>query len=81
MFVTELGEFFMDYSNIPNKNLYRYEVLLLQLRSYVEGLEPIAVIGNLQQPGSVVLAASPAMKEKFKIKQTIKFKTVGRKHK
>ncbi|WP_342510261.1 UV damage repair protein UvrX [Sporosarcina sp. FSL K6-2383] len=29
---------------------------------------PIAVIGNLQQKGSVVLAASPAMKKRFKIK-------------
>lgn len=38
----------------------------------LEGLdilkEPIAVIGNFEQPGSVVLAASPVMKEKFKIK-------------
>ncbi|MGE7997647.1 hypothetical protein ACQKOF_02995 [Lysinibacillus sp. NPDC093190] len=29
---------------------------------------PIAVIGNFEQPGSIVLAASPMMKEKFKIK-------------
>ena len=29
---------------------------------------PIAVVGNLQQKGSVVLAASPAMKMKFRIK-------------
>ncbi|MDM5248755.1 helix-turn-helix domain-containing protein [Lysinibacillus sp. G4S2] len=30
--------------------------------------DPIAVIGNFEQPGSIVLAASPVMKEKFKIK-------------
>lgn len=38
----------------------------------LEGLDilndPIAIIGNFDQPGSVVLAASPAMKERFKIK-------------
>ncbi|WP_374966381.1 UV damage repair protein UvrX [Lysinibacillus sp. RS5] len=38
----------------------------------LEGLDvlkdAIAVIGNFEQPGSIVLAASPVMKEKFKIK-------------
>ena len=38
----------------------------------LEGLDvmkvPIAVIANFQQPGSVVLAASPSMKERFHIK-------------
>ena len=38
----------------------------------LEGLDvmkvPIAVIANFQQPGSVVLAASPPMKERFHIK-------------
>lgn len=38
----------------------------------LEGLDvmkvPIAVIGNFKQPGSIVLAASPPMKEQFRIK-------------
>ncbi|MGA3598920.1 DNA polymerase thumb domain-containing protein [Lysinibacillus agricola] len=38
----------------------------------LEGLDvlkdAIAVIGNFEQPGSIVLAVSPVMKEKFKIK-------------
>lgn len=38
----------------------------------LEGLDvmevPIAVIGSFKQPGSVVLAASPPMKERFRIK-------------
>ena len=38
----------------------------------LEGLDvmkvPIAVIANFQQPGSVVLAASPPMKKRFHIK-------------
>lgn len=38
----------------------------------LEGLDimqvPIAVIANFEQPGSVVLAASPPLKEKYKIK-------------
>ncbi|MEY9978454.1 hypothetical protein [Lysinibacillus sp. RC79] len=38
----------------------------------LEGLDvlkdSIAVTGNFEQPGSIVLAASPMMKEKFKIK-------------
>lgn len=29
---------------------------------------PIAVVANLSQPGSVVLAASPVMKQRYKIK-------------
>ncbi|MGE7791046.1 hypothetical protein [Lysinibacillus sp. NPDC096259] len=37
----------------------------------LEGLDvlkdPIAVIGNFEQPSSIVLAASPVMKGKFKI--------------
>lgn len=29
---------------------------------------PIAVVGNLEQKGGVVLAASPAMKKRFRVK-------------
>jgi len=39
----------------------------------LEGLyvlkDPIAVIGNFEQPGNIVLAASPVLMGKFKIKR------------
>lgn len=64
----------MNYDNLPHK-----DILCIDMKCFyasciamLEGLdvlkEPIAVIGNFEQPGSVVLAASPVMKEKFKIK-------------
>lgn len=64
----------MDYSTLPHG-----EIMCIDMKCFyasciamLEGLdvlkEPIAVIGNFNQPGSVVLAASPLMKEKFKIK-------------
>lgn len=66
----------MDYSNMPVR-----DIMCIDMKSFycsvvamLEGLdvlkEPIAVVGSLQQPGSVVLAASPVMREKFKIKST-----------
>ncbi|MGE7692274.1 DNA polymerase thumb domain-containing protein [Lysinibacillus sp. NPDC097214] len=66
----------MDYSNMPNRNIMCIDMKCFYCSAIamLEGLdvlkEPIAVVGNLQQPGSVVLAASPVMKEKFKIKTT-----------
>ncbi len=64
----------MDYSSLPNG-----EIMCIDAKCFyasciamLEGLdvlkEPIAVVGNFNQPGSVVLAASPVMKERFKIK-------------
>lgn len=64
----------MNYESMPNRN-----IMCIDMKSFyasciamLEGLDilkdPIAVIGNFNQPGSVVLAASPAMKERFKIK-------------
>lgn len=64
----------MNYESMPNRN-----IMCIDMKSFyasaiamLEGLDifkdPIAVIGSFNQPGSVVLAASPAMKERFKIK-------------
>lgn len=62
------------YENMPNRN-----IICIDMKSFyasciamIEGLNieqvPLAVIANFQQPGSVVLAASPAMKRRFRIK-------------
>ncbi len=64
----------MNYENMPNR-----PIICIDMKSFyasciamLEGLDilkdPIAVVGNFSQPGSVVLAASPVMKERFKIK-------------
>ncbi|MGE7020397.1 DNA polymerase thumb domain-containing protein [Solibacillus cecembensis] len=64
----------MNYEGMPNR-----PIICIDMKSFyasciamLEGLDimkdPIAVIGNFDQPGSVVLAASPVMKERFKIK-------------
>lgn len=64
----------MNYEGMPNR-----PIICIDMKSFyasciamLEGLDilndPIAVVGNFNQPGSVVLAASPAMKERFKIK-------------
>lgn len=62
------------YSNAPNA-----PIICIDMRSFyasciasLHGLDvmevPIAVVGNFQQKGSVVLAASPPMKKRFGIK-------------
>lgn len=64
----------MNYEGMPDK-----PIICIDMKSFyasciamLEGLDilkdPIAVVGNFNQPGSVVLAASPVMKERFKIK-------------
>lgn len=66
----------IDYSKFPQKN-----ILCVDMKSFyasvsaVEmGLDPLtcylAVVGNTERPGSVVLAASPALKRDFGIKTT-----------
>lgn len=63
----------MDYTNMPNRDIICIDMkcFYCSVIAMLEGLdvlkEPIAVVGNFQQPGSVVLAASPLMKEKFRI--------------
>ncbi|VEF47878.1 UV-damage repair protein UvrX [Bacillus freudenreichii] len=64
----------VDYSRLPNA-----DILCIDMKSFyascaavMNGLDPLechlAVVGNLQQSGSVVLAASPRMKKEFGIK-------------
>lgn len=63
-----------DYSQFPDRS-----ILCVDMKSFYasiiavhEGLDPLtchlAVVGNTDRTGSVVLAASPAMKRDFKIK-------------
>lgn len=69
----------MDYSQFP-----RNDVLCVDMRSFyasVEavrlGLDPnkalLAVIGDLTRPGSIVLAASPALKKKHRLQNVSRF--------
>jgi len=64
----------MNYDNLPHKDIFCIDMKCFYASciAMLEGLDvlkdPIAVIGNFEQPGSIVLAASPVMKEKFKIK-------------
>lgn len=63
-----------DYSKFPNRQIACIDMMsfyascIATLYNLDVRTVPIAVIGNLQQKGSVVLAASPAMKKRFKIK-------------
>ena len=63
----------IDYSSLPDKN-----ILCIDMKSFYASIEavdrgldpwkaPLAVIGNKKRSGGVVLAATPAMKEKFNI--------------
>src|SRR5699024_1816192 len=69
----------MDYSNYP-----RNDVLCIDMRSFYasveavkRGLDPmtvqLAVVGDLNRPGSIVLAASPALKKKHNISNVSRF--------
>ncbi|MFF2175845.1 UV damage repair protein UvrX [Lysinibacillus sp. NPDC058147] len=62
-----------------HENLPERSIICIDMKSFyascmamLEGLDvmttPIAIVANFTQPGSVVLAASPPMKERFKIK-------------
>jgi DNA polymerase V len=64
----------VDYSKLPH-----HKILCIDMKSFyascsavMEGLDPLncylAVVGNLEQKGSVVLAASPKLKKEFGIK-------------
>ncbi|QPC46775.1 DNA polymerase thumb domain-containing protein [Mangrovibacillus cuniculi] len=64
----------VDYAKLPNK-----QILCVDMKSFyasctavMMGLDPmeayIAIVGDLERKGSVVLAASPRMKEEFGIK-------------
>ncbi|MFD1608785.1 DNA polymerase IV [Oceanobacillus luteolus] len=69
----------MDYSTYP-----RNDVLCIDMRSFYasveavkRGLDPmktmLAVVGDLNRPGSIVLAASPALKEKYGISNVSRY--------
>src|SRR5690625_500948 len=69
----------MDYALYP-----RHDVLCIDMRSFyasVEavklGLDPmkvmLAVVGDVSHPGSIVLAASPPLKEKYGISNVSRF--------
>lgn len=64
----------IDYSNFP-----RHKIMCVDMKSFyasisavMMGLDPLecylAVVGNTERQGSVVLAASPKLKQDFKIK-------------
>ncbi|MEK4487957.1 UV damage repair protein UvrX [Psychrobacillus sp. FSL H8-0484] len=64
----------MDYSKLPNRSIAIidmvsfYSSCIAVLHNLDVRTVPIAVVGNLEQKGSVVLAASPAMKKRFRVK-------------
>lgn len=64
----------MDYSTLPNRSIACVDMMsfyascIAVLHDLDVRTVPIAVVGNLEQKGSVVLAASPAMKKRFRVK-------------
>jgi len=64
----------MNYEEMPHKPIMCIDMkcFYASIVAMLHGLDvlktPVAVVANFDQPGSVVLAASPLMKEKFKIK-------------
>ncbi len=64
----------MDYAKFPNRNIACIDMVsfyascMASLHSLDVQKVPIAVVGNLERKGSVVLAASPSMKKRFRVK-------------
>ena len=64
----------IDYSGLPNRSIACIDMMsfyascIAVLHDLDVRTVPIAVVGNLEQKGSVVLAASPAMKKRFRVK-------------
>src|SRR5699024_6089681 len=69
----------MDYSHYP-----RNDILCIDMRSFYASVEAVkrnldpmktmlAVVGDLKRPGSIVLAASPALKEKYGISNVSRY--------
>ncbi|MFJ7919150.1 DNA polymerase thumb domain-containing protein [Lysinibacillus fusiformis] len=64
----------MNYEKMPNRpimciDMKCFYASCIAMLHGIDILEtPVAVVANFDQPGSVVLAASPLMKEKYKIK-------------
>ena len=64
----------IDYCSLPNRSIACIDMMsfyascIAVLHDLDVRTVPIAVVGNLEQKGSVVLAASPAMKKRFRVK-------------
>ena len=64
----------IDYSVLPNRSIACIDMMsfyascIAVLHDLDIRTVPIAVVGNLEHKGSVVLAASPAMKKRFRVK-------------
>ncbi|MFF2752800.1 UV damage repair protein UvrX [Psychrobacillus sp. NPDC058041] len=64
----------IDYSAFPDRSIACIDMMSFyaSCMAVLHDLDlrtvPIAVVGNLEQKGSVVLAASPAMKKRFRVK-------------
>ncbi|KAA0965889.1 UV damage repair protein UvrX [Sporosarcina sp. ANT_H38] len=64
----------IDYSKFPNKQIACIDMMsfyascMASLHNLDVRTVPIAVVGNLQHKGSIVLAASPPMKKQFRVK-------------
>lgn len=64
----------IDYSKLPNRSIACIDMMSFyaSCMAVLHDLDiktvPIAVVGSLDQKGSVVLAASPAMKKRFGVK-------------
>lgn len=64
----------IDYSKVPKRSIACIDMMSFyaSCMAVLHDLDiktvPIAVVGNLDQKGSVVLAASPAMKKRFGVK-------------
>lgn len=79
MFLLYGGEITMDYSVYP-----RNDILCIDMRSFYASVEAmklnldpmetmLAVVGDLNRPGSIVLAASPTLKEKYGISNVSRY--------
>ena len=64
----------MDYSSYP-----RNDILCIDMRSFYASVEAVkmgkdpmkvmlAVVGDLNRPGSIVLAASPTLKKRYGVR-------------
>ncbi|EGQ19562.1 ImpB/MucB/SamB family protein [Sporosarcina newyorkensis 2681] len=64
----------IDYDKFPNRNIACIDMMsfyascMASLHNLDVQEVPIAVVGNLERKGSVVLAASPPMKKRFRVK-------------
>ncbi len=64
----------IDYSKFPNRQISCIDMMsfyascMASLHNLDVQKVPIAVVGNLERKGSVVLAASPPMKKRFRVK-------------